>query len=165
MTSHISRNATSAVQRFIITVALHSHNPTALLSNTPLQCDHYTAPPLLHRSSLHCTHYPAIPLQCTSLHCTHYTAPPLLHCTSLHCNPTTPLKFHCTACTLNPHYSNALYGIVPATLHHRYSTSLNCIATPLLQWISLHCIHYAARPLPRPPTVQAWVYYAVRLIN
>ena len=50
----------------------------------------------------------------TPLHYTHYTAWPLLHCAIL------------------------------TTLHDHYSMACHCTATPLLHWISLHCIHYTA---------------------
>ena len=100
--------------------ALHCHSPTAsspqLLQWYSLHCTHYTAPPLLHCTSLLCN---PTTLNFTALH--HYTASSLLHCTVL------PTLLH--------HYSTTLNPTTPLNLtpvHHHYPTG-----STLLHFI--HC--------------------------
>ena len=139
---------------------------------TSLYYTYFTAPPPLycisrHRTpQLHCTASPL--LRSISLHRTHYIARSLLRCTVLitlphhYSSAVTALQplysdeFHCTASsTLHPtaplHFT-ALYSLhcTTTTLHqkqHCTTTALRCSATPLLNCISLHCIHYTSLPL------------------
>ena len=100
---------------------------------------------------LHCT--PTTPLHCTPttpLHCIHNNATPLLHCISLHHTFTTPLHYIATtplqfAALYSLHCMTTTYSTVLGTLHYHYCTARHCTATPLLHWISLHCIHYTTR--------------------
>ena len=89
----------------------------------------------------------------------HYAVHTSLILNALHqlqCNPTTRLTtpLHCIPCTSL--HSTALYCYtarpllhctVLTTLHH-HSTARHCTATPLLYWISLHCIDYCTITVP-----------------